>query len=90
MYAYEYMYMHVCVCVCVYVTLPHMYLYLCLCTHTHTRVYTHRYVQSSTLSWQLRCFNEITLVTADCYGGEELQFAVGRSANETGMPKPYA
>jgi len=47
-------------------------------------------VQSSTLSWQLRCFNEITLVTADCYGGEELQFAVGRSANETGMPKPYA
>ena len=42
------------------------------------------YVQSSTLSWQLRCFNETTVTTDDCNGGENLVFFVGRSTIETG------
>ena len=33
------------------------------------------YVQSSTLSWQLRCFNETTVTTDDCNGGENLVYA---------------
>lgn len=41
------------------------------------------YVSSATLRWQLICFNETTSLNERCFGGEELEFDVGLSVNDT-------